>query len=104
MSTTSENVCLAEKELTAPGSLWSAKLSGSVTICLVLTATTLAAYWPVRTHDFVTFDDPSYVTGNPHVVTGLKWPNVVWAFQTSQSCSWQPLAWLSHILDCHIFG
>src|SRR5438067_1455603 len=73
-------------------------------VCLALILVTLAVYWPVTRNDFVTFDDPDYVTANSHVLGGLKWANVVWAFRTAQSCSWQPLAWLSHMLDCRVFG
>src|SRR5687768_3124604 len=36
-------------------------------VCLLLALTTLWVYLPVRHHDFVTFDDPEYVTEN-HMV------------------------------------
>ena len=32
--------------------------------------------------DFVNYDDPDYFTANPHVQTGLKPANLVWAFTT----------------------
>src|SRR5437868_4847530 len=52
----------------------------TVLICLVLVAATTAVYWPVRTCDFVNFDDGKYVAANPHVRTGLSWEGVRWAF------------------------
>jgi len=48
--------------------------------------------------------DPQYVTDNPHVLGGLTWDNVAWAFQTTQAGFWHPITWLSHMLDMEIFG
>jgi Flp pilus assembly protein TadD len=75
-----------------------------VQACLVLCIITLICYWPVVTHDFVNVDDQDYVTRNPHVQAGLTSSAVVWAFGTGYFCSWQPLTWISHILDCQFYG
>ena len=73
-------------------------------LCLGLAAVTLALYWPVTRHDFVNVDDPRFIYQNPQVQAGLSWAGVAWAFQTFDTENWQPLAWLSHMLDCQWFG
>src|SRR5262249_52979849 len=76
----------------------------TILTCLVFGAVTLAAYWPVFPNDFANYDDDNYILENPHVSTGLSWGNVVWAFQAFHASNWHPLTWLSHMLDCQIFG
>jgi hypothetical protein len=76
----------------------------SLLIALVLAIATAAAYWQVRNFRFVNFDDAEYVVENSQVNTGLTWQNVVWAFTRYHSCNWHPLTWISHMLDCQIFG
>jgi len=73
-------------------------------VCLVLALLTLAIYWPVHGHDFVNYDDSDYVTANSHVLAGLKWETLTWALTSGQASNWHPLTWLSHALDCQIFG
>jgi len=73
-------------------------------VCLLLALSTLAVYAPVRGFDFVNYDDPEYVTGNPHVRNGLTVDGIVWAFTHSHSANWHPLTWISHMLDCQLFG
>ena len=41
-------------------------------LALALFALVLALYAPSATHDFVTYDDGSYVTENPRVASGLS--------------------------------
>ncbi len=71
---------------------------------LVLAVSTLVAYESVRHNDFVGVDDAAYVTDNPSVKGGITYESVVWAFTTSHVGNWHPLTWLSHILDCQLFG
>jgi Flp pilus assembly protein TadD len=73
-------------------------------IYVLLAGAVLAAYGQVLHFDFVTYDDPDYVTGNPHVQAGLTWPGVAWAFRSSFAGNWFPLTWISHMLDCSLFG
>jgi len=75
-----------------------------ILICLLLGAVTLAVYWPVSHYAFLNYDDQDYVTANPHVRTGLSWANLAWAFTTTHAGNWHPLAWISHMLDCRLFG
>jgi len=64
----------------------------------------LGVYSAALTHEFVVYDDPVYVTNNPRVQQGLNWPNLVWAFTTSEAEFWHPLTWLSHMFDCSCWG
>ena len=73
-------------------------------ICLALALVTAALYWPMTHHDFVNFDDDDYITNNSHVKAGLTWAGVIWAFQTGAAANWHPLTWLSHMLDCQLYG
>ena len=66
---------------------------------LMVAGLTCALYSPVAGHDFINFDDPEYITKNPHVPQGLTLANVRWAFGT-----WHPLTWLSLLLDVNLFG
>jgi tetratricopeptide (TPR) repeat protein len=71
----------------------------------LLFAIPLLLYRPVLQHDFLKlWDDDSYVTDNPHVRTGLTLTNVRWAFTSFEQSNWHPVAWLSHMLDCQLFG
>jgi Tfp pilus assembly protein PilF len=71
---------------------------------LILVILTLAFYNPVAHNGFVFFDDSPYILKNPHVQSGLTWANVRWAFSTFYSANCHPLTWLSHALDCQLFG
>jgi protein O-mannosyl-transferase len=76
----------------------------NVVLGLLLVLATLALYNPVTHHPFVNYDDDRYVTDNAHVQAGLKWNTVQWAFTTFDEANWHPLTWLSHALDCQLFG
>ena len=65
---------------------------------------TLAVYSQVRSYEFVSLDDPEYITGNPYVRAGLVPESVVWAFTTNRDGNWFPLTWLSHMLVYQFFG
>ncbi|MGA8539857.1 MAG: tetratricopeptide repeat protein [Terriglobales bacterium] len=73
-------------------------------LCLMLTAAVLLAYSPVTHNGFLNYDDDTYITNNPHVRAGLTWATVKWAFITYDEANWHPLTWLSHALDCQLFG
>jgi Flp pilus assembly protein TadD len=73
-------------------------------ICLFLTVITLSVFLQVKEYDFVYFDDNEYITENRHVQTGLTSGNITWAFTTFHAGNWHPLTWISHMLDCQLFG
>ena len=70
----------------------------------LLALATIALYWPVIGYDFVNYDDPVYFGENEHVLGGLTWRNLAWAFQTTLCASWYPVSWLSFMLDAELFG
>src|SRR3990172_6703928 len=73
-------------------------------LIVLLVGLTVAVFWPVHAFDFVRYDDPLYVVDNPHVRSGLHFKDMLWAFYTGESASWQPIAWLSLMLDAEAFG
>ncbi|HWF18981.1 MAG TPA: tetratricopeptide repeat protein [Verrucomicrobiae bacterium] len=74
-------------------------------ICIALALGTLFLYCPVLGHDFITFDDWAYVLANPHVRDGLSLSGISWAFAGgSYSGNWHPLTWISHMVDCQLYG
>ena len=82
-----------------PSGRWSAALWA-----LALAALTFVLYWPTRGAGFVDYDDGAYVTQNPDVNAGLTLDGLRWAFTAHHSANWHPLTWLSHMLDCELFG
>jgi len=54
----------------------------------------------------VNFDDNAYVYENHHVKDGLTSESIRWAFSFAEKekTYWHPLAWLSHMLDCQLYG
>jgi tetratricopeptide (TPR) repeat protein len=73
-------------------------------IYLALAVVTFGVYLPMLRHGFVNYDDPDYILNNAHVNGGLTWSGIVWAFHSSEASNWHPLTWISHMLDCQLFG
>lgn len=73
-------------------------------ISLFLIVITFAAFWQVNRHEFVNYDDNVYILENHHVRAGLTVKGVAWAFTSFYASNWHPLTWLSHMLDCELFG
>src|SRR5579864_4600382 len=71
---------------------------------LALFALTLVFYNPIVHDGFVVLDDVPYIISNPPVRAGLTWATVKWSFTTFHAGNWHPLTWLSHALDCQVFG
>lgn len=69
---------------------------------LILAA--FVAFEQVRQNKFVNYDDPDYVTENRQVQAGMTAESVRWAFTTIHAANWHPVTWLSHMLDCQLFG
>ena len=65
---------------------------------------TLAVYAQVMGHQFIILDDKRYILENPIVKQGLTLSGIAWAFTTFHAANWHPLTWLSHMLDCQMFG
>lgn len=73
-------------------------------ICIALALAVWGVFGQTLRHDFVNLDDTLYASENPHVLTGLTWKNVGWAFSNLEAGFWQPLVWLSLMLDGEFHG
>jgi protein O-mannosyl-transferase len=73
-------------------------------ILLGLAVVTFALYAQVIGHQFITLDDPTYIQENPMVNRGVTLAGLAWAFTTFHAANWHPLTWISHMIDCQLFG
>jgi len=73
-------------------------------ILLGLAVVTFALYAQVIGHQFITLDDPTYIQENPMVNRGVTLAGLAWAFTTCHAANWHPLTWISHMIDCQLFG
>ncbi len=71
----------------------------------VLALATAAIYSGVRSHAFVNYDDGDYVVNNEHIRQGLTLDSIAWALTSTRTTgNWHPVTWMSHALDCQLFG
>ena len=73
-------------------------------ICAVLVLACIAIYGQTVSHPFINYDDNLYVTENLDVQAGLSLKTVGWAFITDKALYFHPLTWMSHALDCTLYG
>jgi len=71
---------------------------------LFLIILTVVTFEQVRTCAFINLDDGAYITANRPIQDGLTLKSVTWAFKTIHTGHWHPLTWLSHMLDCQLYG
>jgi len=76
----------------------------ALSVYLALVLTTFAVFSQVRNHDFVNYDDPTYIYKNQNIQSGITLDSIKWAFTTGYAANWHPLTWLSHMLDWQLFG
>lgn len=77
---------------------------GGLALYLLLPGLALACLGPLLRAGFLRYDDPVYVTENLRVQAGLTLENLRWAFSTHFFGFYYPLTWLSHMLDCQLWG
>ena len=63
-----------------------------------------ALYAPALGFEFLSYDDPVYVSRNPFLGEGVTAASVRFAFANAHAGNWHPLTWLSHALDVELFG
>src|SRR5437763_1355535 len=73
-------------------------------ISILLSIATLVAFWQVKDCSFINYDDPLYITNNQQVQSGLNWQNLKWAFTATEAANWHPITWISHCIDCQLYG
>ncbi len=74
----------------------------AVVVALILV--TIACYATVGGHEFVDIDDPTYIVTNLMIHDGVTTESLRWAFTTGYAANWHPLTWISHMVDCQLFG
>ncbi|HVT59618.1 MAG TPA: tetratricopeptide repeat protein [Thermoanaerobaculia bacterium] len=77
---------------------------GAHLLALGLALATVVTWLPVLDGGFVNYDDPQYVTENPQVRAGLTAAGLRWALTANVAGHWHPLALVSHMLDCQLYG
>jgi tetratricopeptide (TPR) repeat protein len=75
-----------------------------VAICAVLVGITWFVFGQTLRHQFVTYDDPQYVSANPDISAGVSPGRIAWAFTHTVAGNWHPLTTISHMLDCQLYG
>lgn len=73
-------------------------------LCVLLAASTAWVYSDTLRFDFVSYDDPGYVVSNPYVAQGISRAGVRYALLSTDMASWQPLTWLSYMVDYELYG
>ncbi len=73
-------------------------------VCGLLLLAVALVFAQTMRHGFIGYDDLDYVRDNPQVAGGFTAPGIGWAFAHFHSGNWHPLTWLSHTLDCQLYG
>ena len=73
-------------------------------VCVLLAVAVFLVFGQTLRHKFINYDDDAYVWNNPKVVKGLTFQGITWAFTHSHCNNWHPLTWMSHMLDCQLYG
>jgi len=78
----------------------------SVLISVGLIILTFVALGGVLDLQFVSYDDPDYITSNHLVQQGLTFEGLSWAFGRIHGTEtyWHPITWVTHMFDCQFFG
>src|SRR5947207_5183597 len=76
----------------------------TIIIYLFLAAISVTVFSQTIRYDFVNFDDDLYVYNAPAIQAGLTIKGIALAFTTPHASNWHPLATISHMLDCQLYG
>ena len=71
---------------------------------LIVAAAVLLVFLPASSFEFLSWDDPAYVTNNPLVMGGITGRKVLDAVTAVVMCNWAPVTILSYQLDAALFG
>src|SRR5438874_9968253 len=88
----------AEKIETRPGSR-----ARQFVVIAAIVALIWIVFGQTLGHDFVNYDDKTYVYGNSLVTAGLSLHGLSQAFVDTQTNNWHPLTIISHMIDCQLF-
>src|SRR5215471_7506533 len=73
-------------------------------ICVFLVAISAAVFGQTVRYQFVNFDDDLYVYNTPAIQAGITLRGIAAAFTSQHAHNWHPLATISHMLDCQLYG
>ncbi|MEN6556827.1 MAG: hypothetical protein ABFC54_01475, partial [Thermoguttaceae bacterium] len=73
-------------------------------VCGLLVLAVALVFGQTLRHGFVNIDDGAYVTQNRQVVHGLTGQGIAWSLTARYASNWHPITWLSHMLDCQLYG
>src|SRR5438874_12749434 len=71
--------------------------------CAVVVVLVWIVFGQTLAHDFVNYDDKTYVYGNSLVDAGLSWHGLTQAFADTQTGNWHPFTIVSHMIDCQLY-
>src|SRR5437588_12240214 len=84
-------------ETTPPSRLAYFAICGAIVVLIWI------VFVQTLSHDFINYDDKTYVYGNSLVSEGLSLRGFAQAFVDTQTNNWHPLTIISHMIDCQIF-
>jgi len=73
-------------------------------VLALLAGATLVTFAGVLGNQWLYYDDPHYVTDNPHVNRGWTFDGMRWFLTHPHAANWHPLTSWSHMLDVQLFG
>lgn len=76
----------------------------TILICLALALLTAVLYLPALGFKYAESDDRDYIVDNYRINHGWSLSGLGWCFQAGYSCNWHPVTWMSHMLDCQLYG
>jgi hypothetical protein len=79
-------------------------LRPAILIAALLVLLVFAVFGRTVRDGFIYFDDDYYVTQNVIVQKGLTMDGLAWALTTADYFYWHPVTWLSHMMDCELYG
>ena len=83
---------------------WFARHGAAAAVCGLLALLVAVVFGQTLWHDFLDMDDFEYVLNNPHVRERISIRGIAWAFTQRYAANWHPLTWISHMLDCQMYG
>lgn len=88
-----------QQSASAPPPPWRDRLLVAVGLAVL----TLVVFWPALSGEFLSLDDEVYVVNN-EMVHALTLENFLETFTSFHALAWNPLTWISHMIDTAIWG
>lgn len=73
-------------------------------VCAALLIAVAWVFGQTTQHEFINLDDDTCVYNNPHITSGLTKQGIRWAFTTRLVGNWDPITWISHMVDWRLYG